>query len=137
MDLEGWEIYIDPMVLNGVLAGVQLGFAGLWLQALRGALWRSWLDAEQGEAVARAQSVHDLVRRPSGLRGRMALTGTNGSGPFRLWLTASWGQPRAVLKAAGSPRRSVPLGEGADWLTAWLSQDGEASTVPDGDPAQP
>ena len=46
MDLEGWEIYIDPMVLNGILAGVVLGLAGLWLLALRAALWRSWLDAE-------------------------------------------------------------------------------------------
>jgi len=113
VDLEGVEVFVDAMVLNGILAGVLLGLAGLWLLVLRGALWRAWLQQQHGHALADAAQRLGLTRRPAGLGATLCLERkASDGGRIRLVLTARNGVPRAMLQAP--LRGRVLLSPGAE-----------------------
>lgn len=116
MDLEGYEVFIDPMVLNGVLAGVVLGLTALWLLVLRSALWRAWLQEEHGPALDHAAARLGLVPRPRPLRALLALEQDTAEGRVRVALTASFGQPRAVLQTPLRGRVALSPEPGDTWL---------------------
>ncbi len=115
-DLDGYEVFIDPMVLHGVLAGVLLGLAGIWLLVLRGALWRAWLREQHGAALTQAAERMGLAPAGSTVRPWIGLVGTAGGDPVRVVLTASWGVPRAVLQGRLTGRVVLTPGDDPAWL---------------------
>ena len=121
MDLEGYEVFIDPPVLNGVLTGVLLALAVLWLLVLRAALWRSWLQREHGAALELAASRLAMEPRRFTVLPVLALERRTPQGKVQLRLTASFGQPRAVLKAPLKGRVTRVPEPGVTWLAEWAA----------------
>lgn len=122
MDLEGFEVFVDPMVLHGVLSGVLLGLSALWLLVLRSALWRAWLRQQHGGALLVAQQRLGLTPSDVRLRPLLELQGPAAEGRVRLRLTARFGQPCAVIRSPLLGRAHCPPGEGDDWLAQWAEQ---------------
>jgi hypothetical protein len=122
VDLEGYEVFIDPMVLNGILAGVLLGIGSLWLLVLRSAIWRAWLKQEHGAALDLASRRFGLSPAEVSVRAMLVVEGQTPQGPVRLSLSAGRGFPVAHLKSSGLAQRTVP-GESTDdeWLVDWAS----------------
>ncbi len=119
MYLDALVASINAMVLNGILAGILLGLAALWLLVLWSALWRTWLSQQHGEALELAGRQLGLEQQRVTLRPSLVFERQTQEGPIRLYLSGASGHPRAVLQAPKTGRVVRSTASGKDWLANW------------------
>jgi hypothetical protein len=121
--VEGISSYIDQAMIGGVLTGLLVGLAILWLLYAQNSLWRLSLEDRAGVALRNVEERFGLSRLPSGFGPRVRSRGAVGSWQVDLVIRGGIRGDWVKLKARGPGgviRKSGPLDRVVEHLDVWL-----------------
>ncbi len=121
--MEGIGSYIDQAMIGGILTGLLVGLAMLWLLYAQNSLWRLSLEDRAGDALSRVEERFGLSRLPPGFGPRVRSRGAVGSWQVDLSIRGGIRGDRVDLRAtgpAGVLRQMGPLEGVVGDLEVWL-----------------
>ena len=121
--MEGISSYIDQAMIGGILTGLLVGVAMLWLLYAQNSLWRLSLEDRAGASLRHVEERFGLSRLPPGFGPRVRSRGAMGSWQVDLSIRGGILGDRVNLKAKGPDgviRQSGPLDLVVGELDVWL-----------------
>jgi len=99
--VEGISSYIDQAMIGGILTGLLVGLAMLWLLFAQHSLWRLSLEDRAAAALRQVEERFGLSRLPPGFGPRVRSRGAVGSWQVDLAIRGGILGDRVDLKAKG------------------------------------
>ncbi len=121
--MEGISSYIDQAMIGGILTGLLVGVAILWLLFAQNSLWRLSLEDRGGAALRHVEGRFGLSRLPPGFGPRIRTRGEVGGWQVDLAIRGGVLGDRVQLRAKGPGgviRGSAPLDRVVGDLDVWL-----------------